>query len=142
MYTASVGSAMSQSDRVSVQTYVPAAQRDRWREEADELDMSQAEYVRTMVQAGRRGFDLETGGAGGPTDEPGSPDATPRGDNLKDRILDVLDESGVTGWETLLSAVTDDFEARLEGALQELREEGRVRHSPREGGYAVVDDGR
>ena len=114
MYTASVGSAMSQSDRVSVQTYVPAAQRDRWREEADELDMSQAEYVRTMVQAGRRSFDLETGGTGGPTDDPGSPDTTPRGDGLKDRILDVLDESGVTGWETLLSAVTDDFEARLD----------------------------
>jgi len=133
---------MSQSDRVSVQTYVPAAQRNRWREEADELDMSQAEYVRTMVQAGRRSFDLETGGAGGPTDEPGSSDTTPGGGNLKDRILDVLDESGVTGWETLLSAVTDDFEARLEDALQELREEGRVRHSPREGGYTVVDDGR
>ena len=142
MYTASVGSTMSQSDRVSVQTYVPAAQLDRWREEADELDMSQAEYVRTMVQAGRRSFDLETGGAGGPTDEPGSPDTTPGGDGLKDRILDVLDESGVTGWEMLLSAVTDDFEARLEDALQELRKEGRVRHSPREGGYAVVDDGR
>ena len=133
---------MSQSDRVSVQTYVPATQRDRWREEADELDMSQAEYVRTMVQAGRRSFDLKTGGTGGPADEPGSPDTTPGGGGLKDRILDVLDESGVTGWETLLSAVTDDFEARLEDALQELREEGRVRHSPREGGYTVVDDGR
>ena len=133
---------MSHTDRVSVQTYVPAAQRDRWREEADKLDMSQAEYVRTMVQAGRRGFDLEAGGTGRPTDEPGSPDTAPRGDGLKDRILDVLDESGVTDWETLLSAVTDDFEARLEGALQELRGEGRVRHSPREGGYAVVDDGR
>ena len=133
---------MSQIDRVSVQTYVPAAQRDRWREEADELDMSQAEYVRTMVQAGRRSFDLETGGAGGPTDEPGSPDTAPRGDSLKDRILDVLDESGVTDWETLLSAVTDDFEARLEDILQELREEGRIQHSPREGGYTVVDNGR
>ena len=133
---------MSHTDRVSVQTYVPATQRDRWREEADELDMSQAEYVRTMVQAGRRSFDLETEGADGQTDEPGSPDTTPGGGGLKDRILDVLDESGVTGWETLLSAVTDDFEARLEDALQELREEGRVRHSPREGGYTVVDDGR
>ena len=131
---------MSQTDRVSVQTYVPADQRDRWRREADELDMSQAEYVRTMVQAGRRSFDL--GGGETTTDEIGSSDATPGGDGLKDRILDVLDESGVTGWETLLSAVTDDFEARLEDALQELREEGRIRHSPREGGYTVVDNGR
>ena len=60
----------------------------------------------------------------------------------RDRILDVLDESGVTDWEALLSAVTDDFEARLEEALRELQSEGHVRHSPREGGYTVVDDGR
>ena len=129
---------MSQTDRVSVQTYVPADQRDRWRKEADELDMSQAEYVRTMVQAGRRSFDL-----GGETtaDEPRSPDATRGAEGLKDRILDVLDGTEVTDWETLLSAVTDDVEARLEEALRELRSEGRVRHSPREGGYTVVDDG-
>ena len=131
---------MSQTDRVSVQTYVPAGQRDRWRREADELDMSQAEYVRTMVQAGRRSFDLEGGETA--ADEPRPPDATPRGEGLKDRILDALDEGGVTDWETLLSAVTDDVEARLEEALRELQSEGRVRHSPREGGYTVVDDGR
>ena len=130
---------MSQTDRVSVQTYVPAGQRDRWRREANELDMSQAEYVRTMVQAGRRSFDL---GDETTADEPSSPDATPRGEGLKDRILDALDEGGVTGWETLLSAVTDDVEARLEEALRELQSEGRVRHSPREGGYTVVEDGR
>ena len=130
---------MSQTDRVSVQTYVPADQRDRWRREADELDMSQAEYVRTMVQAGRRSF-----GLGGETtaDEPSSPGATPGGEGLKDRILDALDEGGITDWETLLSAVTDDIEARLEEALRELQSEGRVRHSPREGGYTVVEDGR
>ena len=131
---------MSQTDRVSVQTYVPAGQRDRWRREADELDMSQAEYVRTMVQAGRRSFDL--GGGETTADEPRPPDATPEGEGLKDRILDALDEAGVTDWETLLSAVTDDIEARLEEALRELQSEGRVRHSPREGGYTVVDDGR
>ena len=130
---------MSQTNRVSVQTYVPADQRDRWRKEADELYMSQAEYVRTMVQAGRRNFDL---GGETTTDEPRSPGATPRGEGLKDRVLDVLDESGVTDWEALLSAVTDDFEARLEEALRELQSEGHVRHSPREGGYTVVDDGR
>ena len=130
---------MSQTDRVSVQTYVPAGQRDRWRREADELDMSQAEYVRTMVQAGRRSFDL---GGGETTANERSPDATPGGKGLKDRILDTLDEAGVTDWETLLSAVTDDVEARLEEALRELQSEGRVQHSPREGGYTVVDNGR
>ena len=131
---------MSETDRVSVQTYVPSDQRDRWREEADELDMSQAEYVRTMVQAGRRGFDL--GEFSSEHDEPASPDATPRGGGLKDRVLDVLSESGVADWDELVAGVTDDTEERLDDALKELQAEDRVRYSGRRGSYTVVEDGR
>ena len=132
---------MSETDRVSVQTYVPSDQRDRWREEADELDMSQAEYVRTMVQAGRRGFDLGEFSSDG-HDEPASPDATPRGGGLKDRVLDVLSESGVADWDELVAGVTDDTEERLDDALEELQAEDRVRYSGRRGGYTVIEDGR
>ena len=124
-------------DRVSVQTYVPAGQRDRWREEADELDMSQAEYVRTMVQAGRRGFDLADEG-----DEPASPDETPGVDGLKSRVLAVLKEQGAADWDALLAGVTDDIEERLDEVIEELQAENRVRHSGRQGGYTVVEDGR
>ena len=124
-------------DRVSVQTYVPADQRDRWREEAEELDMSQAEYVRTMVQAGRRGFDLTDG-----DDEPASPDATPRVDGLKTRVLAVLEERGTADWDALLAGVTDDVEERLDETLGKLQDENRVRYSGRQGGYTVVEDGR
>ena len=126
-------------DRVSVQTYVPAGQRDRWREEADELDMSQAEYVRTMVQAGRRGFDL---GSETTADEPRSPDATPGVDGLKNRILEVLEERGAADWDALLAGVTDDIEERLDETLEELQDENRVLHSGRQGGYTMVNDGR
>ncbi len=125
-------------DRVSVQTYVPTGQRDRWREEADDLDMSQAEYVRTMVQAGRRGFDLSDGNG----EEPASPDATPGVDGLEDRVLAVLEAEGTADWETLLAGVTDDIEERLEETLEELQAEDRILHSGRRGGYTVVDDGR
>ncbi|PSP82051.1 hypothetical protein BRC88_00860 [Halobacteriales archaeon QS_4_69_225] len=124
-------------DRVSVQTYVPAGQRDRWREEAEGLDMSQAEYVRTMVQAGRRGFDLADEG-----DEPTSPDATPGVDGLKSRVLAVLEEQGAADWDALLAGVTDDIEERLDETLEELQDENRVLHSGRQGGYTVVEDGR
>ena len=124
-------------DRVSVQTYVPADQRDRWREEAEELDMSQAEYVRTMVQAGRRGFDLADG-----SDEPASPDATPGVDGLKTRVLAVLEERGTAGWDALLAGVTDDIEERLDETLEELQAENQVRYNGRQGGYTVVEDGR
>jgi len=124
-------------DRVSVQTYVPADQRDRWREEAEKLDMSQAEYVRTMVQAGRRGFDLADG-----SDEPASPDATPGVDGLKTRVLAVLEERGTADWDALLAGVTDDIEERLDETLEELQAENQVRYNGRQGGYTVVEDGR
>jgi hypothetical protein len=131
-------------ERVSVQTYVPESQRRRWRAEADELDMSQAEYVRTMVQAGRRGFDLHTDSESetGNADDPGTEDATPGVGGLKERVLDVLDESGRADWETLLAGVTDDIEERLEGTLDELQANDRIRYSGRRGGYALVDDER
>lgn len=138
---------MDESDRVSVQTYVPTDQRDQWREEAEELDMSQAEYVRSMVQAGRRSFSLDTGGAE-PADtdrtpeEPGSPGATPGDNGLKDRVLDVLRESEVADWDELRASVTDDIDERLEAVLEELQAGDVIRYSGRRSGYTVIDDGR
>lgn len=137
----------SEGERVSVQTYVSSSQRERWREEADELDMSQAEYVRTMIQAGRRSFDLNTNedslnsNSSNPV-EGHSPDATPGGEGLKDRVLEVLRAEEFADWDLLLAGVTDDIEERLEETLDELQSEDRVRYSGRHGGYTVVDDGR
>lgn len=134
-------------EHVQVPTYVRASQRDAWREEADELDMSQAEYVRTMVQAGRRSFDLDRGGGSedretGTSVEPGSTDATPGVEGLKTRVLEILRSEGYADWDELLAGVTNDVEDRLEDALGELQSEDRVQYSGRHGGYAVVDDGR
>jgi hypothetical protein len=137
----------SEGERVSVQTYVSSTQRELWREEADELDMNQAEYVRTMIQAGRRSFDLNTNGSSlkrNPSKpvEGESPDGTPGGDGLKDRVLNVLRAEEFADWDMLLAGVTDDIEDRLEETLEELQSEDRVRYSGRHGGYTVVDDGR
>jgi hypothetical protein len=136
----------SDGERVSVQTYVSSNQRELWREEADDLDMSQAEYVRTMIQAGRRSFDLDSGDSLNTEPrnraEPGSPHATPGVDGLKDRVLEVLQTEEFADWDTLLAGVTDDIEERLEATLDELQSEDRVRYSGRHGGYTVIDDGR
>ncbi|MFQ3284006.1 MAG: hypothetical protein ACI9TI_000182 [Natronomonas sp.] len=128
---------MAESERVSVQTYVPSTQRERWREEADELDMSNAEYVRTMVQAGRRSFDLYTTDDGPDGDVS---DPTPGVNGLEERVLDVLREDEFADWDRLLAGVTDDIEDRLEAALDELQAAGRVKYSGRHGGYTVIDD--
>jgi len=126
-------------ERVSVQTYVPAYQREVWSEEADAWGVSRAEYVRAMVQAGRRSFDL------GEDDEnpvePDDPDATPGVDGLEDRILAILEREGPYGWEELVGALTDDLEERLDRALEDLQAGNRVRYSGRGGGYTVVGGG-
>jgi len=119
---------MGDEDRAVVKTYVPPEQKAVWREHADDLDMSQSEYLRTMVQAGRRGFlaDPEEGGSG---------DATPGGDGLEDRVLDVLDSAGVVSWDELVAELSGDFEDRLDDAVQALSENGTIRFDPRSEGY-------
>lgn len=135
---------MADDERVAVQTYVNSTQRDQWQREAERKDMSQAEYVRTMVQAGRRSFDLDTGSAAtdSKTREPQDATTTPGVDGVKDRVLEVLQETEFADWDALLSGVTDGIEERLEGTLEDLQSEDRIRYSGRHGGYTVIDDER
>lgn len=130
------------TDRAVVKTFVPTYQKEEWKRHADELDMSQSEFVRTMVQAGRRGFDLESGG--GTTrnrPEGASEGSDPGGGGLETRLLDLLDSADHLSWDQLVEELAGDFEDRLEDTLQRLQNENRVQYSGRRGGYTVVDDG-
>lgn len=115
-----------------VQTYVPAYQRDEWDTEAEELGMSRSEYVKTMVQAGRRGF----GGDPLATDSEETEDET----ELTTEVVSLLEEHDAADWDELLAGVTGDIEQRLDDALQELQEADRIRYSGRDGGYVLVED--
>ncbi len=117
----------SATETVVVRTYVPAYQKSRWESHADDLEMSQSEYIRTMVQAGRKGFESDD-------EEPRSPDATPGGSDLETQVLDLL-SSGTYNWEELLATVSDDIEGQLEDALDTLQAQDQVRYSGRHGGY-------
>jgi hypothetical protein len=130
------------TERTAVRTYVPAYQKAEWRSHAERLNMSQSEFVRTMVQAGRSDFTVAPDGAT-PADRGHSPDPDDGGgeDPLRDRVLDVLADGGHHSWEDLLSSLTDDIEDRLDETLQDLQSDGRIRYSGRHGGYAVEDDG-
>lgn len=135
------------TSRVTVRTYVPAYQRDEWDEEAEKLDMSRSEFVRSMVQAGRSEFDLGSG-----SEISGNPDQTNRdeqgdgqqgetdGTELEQRVVDVLHDADFLSWEELVTELTDDIERRLEDALQELQAENRIRYSGRHGGYTLDDE--
>ena len=130
------------TDRTEVRVKLPAYQKDEWVADAEELGMSQAEFVRTMVQAGRHDMGL----AGGEDDERADdeetplPPSSPGGGGLEDRLLGVLRREGPASWETLLDAALDDFEERLDETVAELQASGRVRYSGREGGYVATDE--
>lgn len=126
-----------QANRVTVSTYVPADQRDRWREDAEALDMSQSEFLRAMVQAGRRGFDL-AGSEPAPS-ETGVDGSNPGGNDLKTAILDLLDREGQLGWTDLVDELLGDLEDDIESELITLQEEGRIQHSPRNGTYTLSE---
>lgn len=128
-----------ESDRVAVYTYVPAEQRDRWREDAEALGMSQSEFVRSMVQAGRRGFSL--GDPGSDPVEPHPPESSPRGDDLKTTVLDLFRSEGRLAWSDLVDELTGDLEGKLEDVLTELQREERIHHSPRRGDYGIAEAG-
>ncbi|MGM0606591.1 MAG: DUF5805 domain-containing protein [Halobacteriota archaeon] len=123
-------------ERTSVKTYVPRYQKREWSAHAEALDMSQSEYVRAMVQAGRSGFELgdRTEDLQGGSDAP-----DPGGDDLESRLLDALRSEGILTWDDLLERLSGDFEDRLESAIDSLTESGSIRYSPRDGGYEVID---
>lgn len=123
-----------QNDRARVVTYVPTQQKTEWAAHADELNMSQAEFVRTMVQAGRKDFTLESGGM-----EPGSGTADPGGEPLETRVLDALDSNGSLSWEQLVDSLSTDFEDRLEACLDSLQATNQIRYSGRNDGYTTID---
>ncbi|MFW5977997.1 MAG: DUF5805 domain-containing protein [Halohasta sp.] len=126
----------SDTERSTVMTYVPAYQKAEWKAHADELDMSQAEYVRTMVQAGRKGFELDSQN---PDLEGVSLPVDPGGSGLERRVLDALDSGDPLSWDELVESLSSNFEDRLEETLESLQDANRIRYSGREGGYRRLD---
>lgn len=132
--------AEADTERAVVKTHVPAYQKEEWRSHAEELGMSQSEFVRTMVQAGRQGFDGVDDALGGPDggEQHVAEGATENAEEkLQERVLAVLADGTYHDWDELLAALTDDIEDRLEDTLQELQSDDRIRHSGRHGGYAL-----
>jgi hypothetical protein len=138
--TVNMGDDERDTSRAVVRTYVPAYQRDEWDDHADDLGMSRSEFVRTMVQAGRRGFEgvekQPVAGRGEPQAE-ASESSTGGTLDVRGAVKQTLSASDFTDWEELRDAVAGDIETRLEETLQELQSENTVRYSGRNGGYTL-----
>ena len=133
---------MADDETVQVLIRLPKYQKSEWRAHADGLDMGQAEFVRAMVQAGRRGFEATDHDASeGAVPEGPDEGSNPGGGGLEDRVQTILREDGIASWDDLLERLVGDFEDRMGDALDQLQASGRVRYSGREGGYVLVDDG-
>lgn len=120
------------SETNAVATYVTPEQKAIWEQEADDLEMTLSEFIRTMVQAGRSDFPIP-GSNPPPVPETG-------GDNYEDQILTALEEHGQLDWPELVDLLTEDVESTLEAAIDSLEEENRIRYRPRAGGYELRDD--
>jgi hypothetical protein len=137
------------TERVSVNTYVPAYQREKWDDHAEELDMSRSEFLRTMVQAGRRHFDPDSDSAeiavesadaadDETTDErPAGTDTSQSAGDLEKRVVEILETEQFLTWDQLVAELTDDIEERLETTLEHLQSSNRIRYSGRNGGYTL-----
>ncbi|MDX1746905.1 MAG: DUF5805 domain-containing protein [Halobacteriales archaeon] len=122
---------MPSEERVVVKTTVPRYQKAEWTEHADGLDMSQSEFVRSMVQAGRSGLEPD------PSETP-SPDANPGGNALETRVLETLDSTDPVEFDEIVDTITGDIESRIDEILQSLHAAGRVHHSNVDG-YTLVE---
>ncbi len=127
------------TSRTVVRTYIPAYQRENWDRHADQLDMSRSEYVRTMVQAGRRGFGANNTSPPGSGTESTDTD-TAETQSLDERVRTELAENGPLSWDELLVAVTGDIESQLDETLQRLQRDNEVQYSGRDGGYILEDE--
>lgn len=110
-------------------------------DEAEQMDMSQSEFVRTMVQAGRSEFELSSDDSvpesGGGETRSGDDKA---GETLRDRVLTLLSDGEPLDWDELVAALTADIETDLDHALETLQEENVIRYSGRQGGYVHATD--
>jgi len=129
-------SSADEQDRASIMTYIPQYQKDIWVEHAAALGMSQSEFVRTMVQAGRRDFPVDTL----EKSEPAPSESTVEPQDLEHRVLTLIDDAQVLTWDALLAELRGDIESDLEATLATLQTANQIRYDGRKGGYVSVGD--
>ena len=123
-----------QSGQIPVTTYVPPHQKDEWQNESEELGIALSDYVRQMVQAGRREIFENHRRSDGEQNSNPKPDIDA---DLEEEILEILSGSGFHPWEDLLESLTGNIEERLETALEDLQQENLIRYSGKNGGYTL-----
>ena len=118
-------------ERKVVKTYVPAPQKAEWVEHAESLDMTQAEFIRCMVQAGRQGLNNES-------EEPTPEPTNPRGNDLRTPLQNALRE-GPKDFDELFAILSEQLADEIERTIASLIEEGVITQSVR-GSFEITQE--
>ena len=145
------------TERVAITARVPAYQKEEWVKEADKLDMSQSEYLRTLVQAGRHdlgiaedigpvihaehsiGSDQEEQINDSQHQDTSTEQFNLRSDGLKAHLLEEIEREEILSFDDLVRTIAGDIEEQVDDALADLQSSDRVRYNGREGGYTMVE---
>lgn len=133
-------------DRQTATTYPRTEVYQEWSDHADDLDMSVSNYIRAMVEAGRKQIDFSVERDGKAAElrtqrnnlKRELDDARQRIEYLENRlyrgergaILDILDEDETTPFGLIVQRIIDDAPARVARALEEM-----------DGEEIVIEDG-
>lgn len=131
-----------ETQRVAVQTYVPAYQKELWTNDAERMGVSQSEFIRMMVQAGRSELELSSSHETEvhPVEETEPTSAQNGGMALRERVLETLSSDNPQDWDELVDALTAEIETELDRTLEELQQENVIRYSGRQGGYIIREN--
>lgn len=99
------------------------------------MEMSQAEFVRTMVQAGRNQGNLQ------PIEqkEQASRQEGEHSSSIKDQVCNAISTQGPLEWQELIDVLTEDVETKLDRALEKLQADNKILYDGREGGYKLQE---
>jgi len=129
------------TERIAVQTYVPAYQEALWADDADRMGVSRSEFVRMMVQAGRSEFELSSSRESNERSaDVNRPPARDGEDVFRERVLEILSPETPRDWDELVDALTEELEAELDRTVEELQQDNVLRYSGRHGGYLIRED--
>lgn len=121
------------TERVSVKTYLPRYQKEEWVSHAEDLDMSQAEFVRTMVQAGRRVFEEDDAADRESTTADGAPETA---DGLSEQVRTLVEVNGPVSKGEIVA----EFEDVVADVLEDLAAAGEIEYDIHADGFVTAGD--
>ncbi|MBB6645220.1 DUF5805 domain-containing protein [Halobellus ruber] len=135
------------TSRATITVYAPVYQRDKWDEEAEELGLSRSEYLKMMIQAGRKHFDPDNGqkkltsigGAETPIPDSDHPSNKFSEDIcLESQILEAISRGDYLTWNEIVDTVVDDIERYIDKELDDLRDSNQIRYDGQRGGFTDI----